>query len=334
MLVYLIFPFAVIMTSSLGLFLSPIWAFAPFIWVLIVVPIFDFLLPNLNKEDNNLDEKKFHNFSLVIILPGIFALIIYGLIKVSQNNISYLEAAALGAAVGMSGGAIGITTAHELIHRSNKKMRAIGVMLLVLCMYGHFRIEHIYGHHKNFATKEDPATAKKGENFYSFLMRCILMSLNSSWKIEKSLLKKKNLSPYNFRNRMFHYFFLEIILLIMSFIFAGINGLIFILLHSAVSITLLELVDYIQHYGLERKKVNGKYENYGEHHSWNSRHTSANWSTFNLGLHAEHHQSASKHYPLLSQKKRILEMPNNYPIMIIMALIPPIWFKVMDSKLK
>ena len=107
-------------------------------------------------------------------------LIIFGLIKVADNNILYWEAAALGAAVGMSGGSIGITTAHELIHRSNKKMRGIGVMLLIFCLYGHFRIEHIYGHHKQFATKDDPATARKGENFYFFLIRCVTCLLYTS----------------------------------------------------------------------------------------------------------------------------------------------------------
>ena len=112
------------------------------------------------------------------------------------------------------------------------------------------------------------------------------------------------------------------------------HGLIFILLHSAVSIILLELVDYIQHYGLERSIKNGEYGSYGEQHSWNSRHTLANWSTFNLGLHAEHHLLSKKHYPLLSQQKKLKEMPVNYPLMIIMALLPPIWFKVMNPKLK
>ena len=104
-------------------------------------------------------------------------------------------------------------------------------------------------------------------------------------------------------------------------------------IHSAISIILLELVDYIQHYGLERSKKEGKYEIYGEQHSWNSRHASANWSTFNLGLHSEHHITASKHYPLLSQQQKIMEMPANYPLMIMMALLPPIWFKVMNAKL-
>ena len=333
MITYYFFPLALIFSSSLGIIISPSWATAPFVWVLIIVPIIDYILPNLNKKDVKLYETTMHNIALIIILPCLFFLILFGLFEVAKNNITYFEAAAIGAAVGMSGGSIGITTAHELIHRNNKSMRGIGVMLLVLCLYGHFRIEHIYGHHKYFATKEDPATARKGENFYFFLCRCVVMSLVSSWKIEKNLLKNKNLSTYNFRNRMFQYFIFETFLILLSFLIAGINGLVFILLHAIVSITLLELVDYIQHYGLERRKKNGKYDKYEEQHSWNSRHTSANWSTFNLGLHAEHHQTAGKHYPLLSQQKKVMEMPSNYPVMIMMALIPPLWFKVMNPKI-
>jgi len=274
-----------------------------------------------------------HNFSVLIILPCILFLIVFGLIVVSDSSISILVAAALGAAVGMSGGSIGITTAHELIHRQNKYMRGIGVLLLVLCCYGHFRIEHVYGHHKHVATKEDPATARRGENFYFYFIRCVINSVISSWNIEKNILDKKNINTLSLQNRMLHYFVLEIIFLFIAFFIAGINGLVFVIFHSFVSITLLELVNYIQHYGLERKMQNGKYERFTDHHSWNSRHISANWSTFNLGLHAEHHQSASKHYPLLSQEEKVIEMPANYSIMLIMALIPPLWFFVMNRKL-
>jgi alkane 1-monooxygenase len=212
-------------------------------------------------------------------------------------------------------------------------MRGIGVFLLVLCCYGHFRIEHVYGHHKHVATKEDPATARRGENFYFYFIRCVINSVISSWNIEKNILDKKNINTLSLQNRMLHYFVLEIIFLFIAFFVAGINGLVFVVFHSFVSITLLELVNYIQHYGLERKMENGKYERFTDHHSWNSRHISANWSTFNLGLHAEHHQSASKHYPLLSQEEKIIEMPANYSIMLIMALIPPLWFFVMDKKI-
>ena len=212
-------------------------------------------------------------------------------------------------------------------------MRSIGVFLLVLCCYGHFRIEHIYGHHLNVATKEDPATARRGENFYFYFIRCVINSVISSWNIEKNILDRKRLNTFSFQNRMIHYFVLEFLFLVFAYLIAGMNGLVFVIFHSFVSIILLELVNYIQHYGLERKKENGRYERFTDLHSWNSRHISANWSTFNLGLHAEHHQSASKPYPLLSQEEKAIEMPANYSIMLIMALIPPLWFFVMDRKI-
>ena len=333
MFFYLVTPLILIASSSLGLLINPTWSVSPFIWVFILVPIIDLVLPYLSKQDVDLKENILHNFSILIILPCILFLIVFGLIVVSDPTISLLVAAALGAAVGMSGGSIGITTAHELIHRQNKYMRGIGVLLLVLCCYGHFRIEHVYGHHKHVATKEDPATARRGENFYFYFIRCVINSVISSWNIEKNILDKKNINTLSLQNRMLHYFVLEIIFLFIAFFIAGTNGLIFVIFHSFVSITLLELVNYIQHYGLERKMQNGKYERFTDHHSWNSRHISANWSTFNLGLHAEHHQSASKPYPLLSQEEKVIEMPANYSIMLIMALIPPLWFFVMDRKL-
>ena len=322
MFFYLVTPLILIASSSLGLLINPSWSVSPFIWVFILVPIIDLVLPYLSKQDVDLKENVLHNFSILIILPCILFLIVFGLIVVSDSTISILVAAALGAAVGMSGGSIGITTAHELIHRQNKYMRGIGVLLLVLCCYGHFRIEHVYGHHIHVATKEDPATARKGENFYFYFIRCVINSVISSWNIEKNILDKKNINTLSLQNRMLHYFVLEIIFLFIAFFVAGINGLVFVVFHSFVSITLLELVNYIQHYGLERKMQNGKYERFTDHHSWNSRHISANWSTFNLGLHTEHHQSASKPYPLLSQEEKVIEMPANYSIMLIMALIP------------
>ena len=333
MFFYLVTPLILITASSLGLLISPSWSLSPFVWVFILVPIIDIMLPYLNKKDDELNENLLHSFSIIIVLPCILFLIIYGLIIVSDAKMNFITIAALGAAVGMSGGSIGITTAHELIHRQSKFMRSLGIILLILCLYGHFRIEHVYGHHRNVATKEDPATARKGENFYFYFIRCVINSVISSWNIEKDILKKKNSNIYSLKNRMLHYFFLELLFLCLAFYFTGINGLIFIFFHALVSITLLELVNYIQHYGLTRKKENGKYERFSDHHSWNSRHISANWSTFNLGLHNEHHKSAGKHYPLLSQEEKILEMPSNYSIMLIMALIPPLWFYVMNPKL-
>ena len=264
MIFYLITPLILIIGSSLGLLISPSWSISPFIWVFILVPIIDIMLPYLNKKDQELNENLLHNFSIIIILPCILFLIIFGLVVVSNSSISVFTVAALGAAVGMSGGSIGITTAHELIHRKSYFMRSLGVILLILCLYGHFRIEHVYGHHKNVATKEDPATARKGENFYFYFIRCVINSVISSWKIEKNILYKKNLKTFSLQNRMLHYFSLQFIFLLIAFYIAGINGLIFVFFHSLVSITLLELVNYIQHYGLIRNIYEGKYERFSD----------------------------------------------------------------------
>ena len=220
MIFYLVTPLILIFSSSLGLIINPSWSISPFIWVFVLVPIIDLLLPYLNKDNLELKENIFHNFSILIVLPCILFLIIFGLYIVSNPNITIFAVAALGAAVGMSGGSIGITTAHELIHRQNKFMRGIGVFLLVLCCYGHFRIEHIYGHHRNVATKEDPATARRGENFYFYFIRCVINSVISSWNIEKNILERKNTKTLSLYNRMIHYFVLEFIFLLIAYLVA------------------------------------------------------------------------------------------------------------------
>ena len=214
MILYLLTPLILIFSSSLGLIINPSWSISPFIWVFLLVPIIDLFLPYLSKDDLELKESVFHNFSILIVLPCILFLIIFGLIVVSNPSINLLTAASLGAAVGMSGGSIGITTAHELIHRKNKFMRGIGILLLVLCCYGHFRIEHIYGHHLNVATKEDPATARKGENFYFYFIRCVLNSLNSAWNIEKNILDRKKLNTFSFSKQNDPLFFIRIFIFI------------------------------------------------------------------------------------------------------------------------
>ena len=172
-----------------------------------------------------------------------------------------------------------------------------------VCFYSHFRIEHIYGHHIHVATLNDPATARKGENFYAFLIRCVFLSIVSAWSIEKNILLSKNISIFNYKNRMFQYFIFHLTVLVTCFAFAGFKGIIFIFAYALVSIILLEVVEYIQHYGLKRDIIDNKLEKYNQSHSWNSRHSIADWSTFNLGLHSEHHSIANKEYPYCHMMK-------------------------------
>ncbi len=274
-----------------------------------------------------------HSAALLAVVPAIFLLLILSLLKIKYLNIDSVDAFCIGLGTGITGGAVGISTAHEFIHRKSKFLRGLGIFLLSVCFYSHFRIEHIYGHHMHVATLNDPATARKGENFYAFLIRCVFLSIVSAWSIEKKILLSKNISIYNYRNRMIQYLLIYLLIVITCFAFTGLKGIIFIFTYALISIILLEVVEYIQHYGLKRENINNELEKYSPSHSWNSRHSIADWSTFNLGLHSEHHLIANKEYPLLSHDEKPKEMPANYPTMILMALIPPIWFMVMDKKL-
>ena len=334
MFFYWFFPFSIIISSFICVIFATNFFILPFIWVLIVVPIIDFFMPKLNIPKSKLTNSIGHSAALLAVVPTILLLLILSLLKIRGANIDFIDALCIGLGTGITGGAVGITTAHEFIHRKSKFLRGLGIFLLSVCFYSHFRIEHIYGHHMHVATLNDPATARKGENFYAFLIRCVFLSIASAWSIEKNILLSKNISIFNYKNRMFQYFIFHLTVLVTCFTFAGFKGIIFIFAYALVSIILLEVVEYIQHYGLIRDNTNNKLEKYNQSHSWNSRHSIADWSTFNLGLHSEHHSIANKEYPLLSHDEKPKEMPANYPTMILMALIPPIWFMVMDKKIK
>ena len=330
---YWFFPFAIITSSFSCVIFSTNFFIIPFIWVLIIVPIIDYFIPKLSIPKSKLTNSYSHSAALLAVVPAIFLLLILSLFKIKYLNIDSVDAFCIGLGTGITGGAVGISTAHEFIHRKSKFLRGLGIFLLSVCFYSHFRIEHIYGHHMHVATLNDPATARKGENFYAFLIRCVFLSIVSAWSIEKKILLSKNISIYNYRNRMIQYLLIYLLIVITCFAFTGLKGIIFIFTYALISIILLEVVEYIQHYGLKRENINNELEKYSPSHSWNSRHSIADWSTFNLGLHSEHHSIANKEYPLLSHDEKPKEMPANYPTMILMALIPPIWFMVMDKKL-
>jgi len=288
----------------------------------------------MNKPDEKLRNEMAYNLILILILPIVIVLFYSGMWVVSNFD-SKIWAGFLGASVGMATGSVGLPAAHELIHRTNKIFQNMGLITLLFCFYGHFSIEHINGHHSKVATEPDPATARPNENVYCFLIRCLIMSWHSAWKTEKEILGNKGRSLISYKNRIILYLVFQFTLFVSTWVIFGTNGLIFLVAHTAVAILLLEIVEYIQHYGLQRQKLNqGGIEPYREMHAWNCHHLATNWSTFNLGLHSAHHRQPGKQFSLLSNQKQSMEMPTSYPIMILLALIPPIWFKIMNPKLK
>ena len=334
MIPYLLFPLLIFFSASLGVIISPLWGSAPFVLILVIIPIIDSLLPKMQNPEKNLKNGVTFDLTLILVFPFIVMLFFSGMWVASETN-SMLGAGFLGASIGMATGSVGLPAAHELIHRTGKIFQSIGLLTLLFCFYGQFRIEHIHGHHSKVATVSDPATARPGENVYIFLIRCVTKSWWSAWKIEKRLIERKEQPLFSYKNRMIFYFFQQLILLISTWFFCDVKGLIFLTTHTVVAILLLEIVEYIQHYGLQRLKTDqAEIEPYNKKHAWDCRHYATNWSTFNLGLHSDHHSKPGKRFPLLSNQAPQNEMPFSYPIMILLALVPPIWFKIMNHRIK
>jgi alkane 1-monooxygenase len=239
-------------------------------------------------------------------------------------------------------GGIGITVAHELGHKKSALERFYGKALLMTVCYMHFYIEHNRGHHVTVATPEDPATARKNESFYMFWVRSVFGGYLHAWKLERESLARKNRSPFSIHNEMIRF-------AIIPFLFCGLLTLVFSYLlgrftweiplfffaQSFLAFSLLELVNYVEHYGIVRKEIApGKYERVNPLHSWNASHLISNFFLFQLQRHSDHHAFAHKRYQVLNHYDESPQLPFGYPTMIIIAMFPPIWFGLMNKRLE
>jgi len=243
--------------------------------------------------------------------------------------------------VGINTGVLGINIAHELSHKNNKFEQNLGKALLVSVGYGHFFIEHLYGHHRNVATPYDPATARYGEVVYTFWFRSVIGSYLSAWNIEARRLQKLGKSILNpFHNQMLQFAFFTIAIGAFAYYVYGINALNMYIGQAVVAFTLLEIVNYIEHYGLKRRELPDskpgapKYETVDIIHSWNADARITNLFLFKLQRHSDHHAYASRRYQILRTFNESPQMPTGYAGMVVMAVCPPLWFAVMNPKVK
>src|SRR5215207_3245235 len=207
--------------------------------------------------------------------------------------------------------------------------------LLLTSLYMHFFIEHNKGHHKRVATPEDPSSARYGEMLYLFYFRSIVFSYASAWAIANRDTEKKGFNKYSLRNEMIQFHFIQFLFVAaIFFIFGWIAGLLY-LVAGVQGILLLETVNYIEHYGLERRKIaEGKYERAMPGHSWNSNHVIGRVMLFELSRHSDHHYLASRKYQVLRHHDQSPQMPTGYPGMMLLATLPPAWFYVMNKRVR
>jgi alkane 1-monooxygenase len=207
--------------------------------------------------------------------------------------------------------------------------------LLLSSLYMHFFTEHNKGHHKRVAIPEDPSSARYNEPVYTFYIRTVVFSYLSAWHIANDEMRKKNLPVFHWKNEMIQFHLVEALFIGLLIALFGITITGYFILAAVIGFLLLETVNYIEHYGLQRKKTGeGRYERAMPEHSWNSDHTLGRLMLFELSRHSDHHYLASRKYQLLRHHDEAPQMPTGYPGMMLLSLIPPAWFYVMNKKIK
>lgn len=218
-----------------------------------------------------------------------------------------------GTLCGISGGIIGIAAGHELSHSKRAWERKYGKALLYAINYPHFHLEHLW-HHLKVASLDDPDTARRGESFYRFFVRSVPSGWLACWRWQ------------NTRRKMLVLTVTQLSLIALVWVFGGPFMVVAFMLQGLVTLSLLKLINYVEHYGLERKTVGGRLEPVNDHHSWDSTNPLTNWSLFNLGFHTQHHKTAHVTYDELPAKKEEwINLPHGYPSMMMLALVPPLW---------
>ncbi len=312
-------------------YLTPLFAF-------VIIPILELIFPldtsNMEPETvANKLQKKLFDWLLYINLPIVYALAFFGIYESTTTVIETYEIIGLIISVGIVLSVNGINVAHELGHRQKTNERFIGKALLLPALYMHFYIEHNFGHHLHAATPEDPATAKYNQSVYSFWFTSTTRQYIKAWSIQLKLLKNRKNSFFSLKNDMFWSCLFQISYLTFIFLYFGLLGLVFAISAAIISVLLLESVNYIEHYGLLRLKTKtGRYERVKQIHSWNSNHIIGRIILYELTRHSDHHFKTSKKYQILDCHDESPQMPYGYPTSMVLAMLPPLWFKIMNKR--
>ena len=320
-----------------GVQLGGVWTLLPVAVLLGVLPIVDWIgglnLRNPGEDEPELSANPWFRAITWAWVPVQYVMILWVASVVASQSLTPVELVGLTLSVAIIAGTIGITFAHELVHRPGTFELALGEILLTSTSYTHFAIEHVYGHHRWVGTPEDPATARFGESLYRFLPRCIAGSVASAWRFEADRLAKRGRGAWHPSNRMLRYAVEQVIWYTLVASFFGGRAALFVAAQSAIAFSLLETINYIEHYGLERAQIApGRYERIAPWHSWNSSHRVSNWLLINLARHSDHHLVASKRYQVLEHVDAAPQLPAGYGTMFLAAMCPPVWRRLMDPR--
>ncbi len=318
--------------TGLGIF----WFYGPFL-VFGVFPLLDLVV---GKDSANppedaikwLEQDRYYRWCTYLYIPVQYLGLILACWLWSSGKLSVVEDIGLALTMAMVSG-IAINTAHELGHKRASLERWLSKVALAQSAYGHFFIEHNRGHHVRVATPEDPASSRLGESFWAFLPRTVAGSLRSAWELEGVRLERMGKSHWTVRNDILNAWAMTVVLFgVLAAVFGPVV-LPYLLLQAAIGFSLLEVVNYLEHYGLLRqRREDGRFERTRPEHSWNSNNVASNVLLYHLQRHSDHHANPIRRYQALRHFDEAPQLPTGYAGMIVTAAIPPLWRRIMDHR--
>ncbi len=314
--------------------------FLPLLYAWGFIPLFELLVKpdekNLEQAEEELARRDFiYDLWLYVVVIFQYAALYLFLHSMVEPGLIWWESLGRIFVMGLLCGTFGINVAHELGHSKKPYEQFLAKMLLLSSLYMHFFIEHNKGHHKHVSTPEDPSSARYGESLYAFYVRSVVLSYLSAWRIANRELDKKGLPAIHYRNEMLQFQLIQLAFLLLIIYFFGLQACLFFMAAAVIGFLQLETVNYIEHYGLSRLKLEeGKYERPMPQHSWNSNHVLGRLMLFELSRHSDHHYMANRKYQVLRHHENAPQMPTGYPGMMILSLLPLAWFYVMNKRVR
>jgi alkane 1-monooxygenase len=312
----------------------------PMLFAWVIVPLIELFgkpdAENLSVAEEEIARKNVvYDYLLYLIVVLQIPILFYYLGSFGSEGLEWYDISGRIFSMGLLCGTFGINVGHELGHRIKPFEQLLAKISLLSSLYMHFFIEHNKGHHKNVATPDDPSSARYNEMVYTFYFRTVIFSYFSAWRISNAEIRKKGKRVFSIYNEMLQFQLIQLVFITVVYLLYGPVVLFYFLASAGIGILLLETVNYIEHYGLQRKLLeSNRYERAMPEHSWNSSHPMGRVLLFELSRHSDHHYLASRKYQVLRHHETAPQLPTGYPGSMLLSLLPPLWFKVMNKKIK
>jgi alkane 1-monooxygenase len=317
------------------------FAFITVIIVFTLVPALDHIIgqdpvnPDEITQVPELSKEVFYRILTLLCLPMQIATIFYGGHILMSTEMSWVGQFGWILSIGTVGAIVAINVGHELIHKDPIIEQWAGGLLFACVTYGGFKVEHVRGHHVHVSTPDDASSSRYGQSLYKFLPHAYLHNFLNAWNLEAKKLKRKGKGLLSFSNELIWWYSISFIFAAICGVLWGWTGVAYFFAQSFIAFSLLEVINYIEHYGLHRRKLNnGRFERTNVEHSWNSNFLLTNLFLFQLQRHSDHHANPKRRYQVLRHHEISPQLPSGYATMVVLALFPPLWFKVMNPKVE